>query len=239
MRAPFSLDGIHALYVDNKPAVDEEAFKQQEYMGTNGTIASVLIATVAFAAAFTVPGGFVADDHPRAGTAILANRFAFKAFVVTDTMAFLCSIVATCFLIYGSAGHIPRGHRWLYSLLASGLVPWAAQFLIGAFALGFHLMLGAKNRGLVIFVYVVSSAAVLFCFPGMWGPFRLGLGRAIWCRAGWRGVINIHKRPSSLPNFVALLFSGPLVQIRRTVFAVLICATFVVAIALDITMPNY
>lgn len=225
--------------MDNKPALDEEAFKQQDNMGKNGTIASVLIATVAFAAAFTVPGGFVADDHPRAGTAILASRFAFKAFVVTDTMAFLCSIVATGFLIYGSAREIPRDHRWWYSLLASGLVPWAAQFLIGAFALGFHLMLGAKNRGLVIFVYVVSSAAVLFGSPGIWGMFRLGLGRAIWCRAGWRGVINIHKRPSSLLGFVRLLFTSPLIHIRRTVFAVLICATFVVAIALDITMPNY
>uniref|UniRef100_A0A0D9WZS6 Uncharacterized protein n=1 Tax=Leersia perrieri TaxID=77586 RepID=A0A0D9WZS6_9ORYZ len=153
-------------------------------------------------------------------------------------MAFLCAIVATGFLIYGSAREIPGRHRLYYSLLASGLVPWAAQFLIGAFALGFHLMLGAKNRGLVIFVYVVSSAAVLFGSPGIWGPFRLGLGRAIWRRAGWRGVINIHKRPSGLLNCVCLVFTGPLFHIRRTLFAVLICATFVVAIALDITMPN-
>ncbi|XP_052163153.1 uncharacterized protein LOC127780272 [Oryza glaberrima] len=188
--------------------------------------------------AFTVPGGFIADDRPHAGTAILASRFAFRAFVVTDTMAFLCSIVATSFLIYGSAKEIPRGHRWWYSLLASGLVPWGAQFLIGTFALGFHLVLGSANRGLVIFVYMVSSAAVLFCFPGIWGPFCLGLWKTIWRRAGWRGLINIHDRPSSLLEFLESLFTGPLMDIRRTLFPVLISVTFVVAIALDIVMPR-
>uniref|UniRef100_A0A0E0Q9A7 PGG domain-containing protein n=1 Tax=Oryza rufipogon TaxID=4529 RepID=A0A0E0Q9A7_ORYRU len=157
VRAPLSLNhrAAHIIVDEPAPALDDE----EDYMTRNGTIGSVLIATVAFAAAFTVPGGFIADDRPHAGTAILASRFAFRAFVVTDTMAFLCSIVATSFLIYGSAKEIPRGHRWWYSLLASGLVPWGAQFLIGTFALGFHLVLGSANRGLVIFVYMSSSVS--------------------------------------------------------------------------------
>nr|BAD32118.1 hypothetical protein [Oryza sativa Japonica Group] len=236
VRAPLSLNhrAAHIIVDEPAPALDDE----EDYMTRNGTIGSVLIATVAFAAAFTVPGGFIADDRPHAGTAILASRFAFRAFVVTDTMAFLCSIVATSFLIYGSAKEIPRGHRWWYSLLASGLVPWGAQFLIGTFALGFHLVLGSANRGLVIFVYMVSSAAVLFCFPGIWGPFCLGLWKTIWRRAGWRGLINIHDRPSSLLEFLESLFTGPLMDIRRTLFPVLISVTFVVAIALDIVMPR-
>jgi hypothetical protein len=115
-------------------------------MTKNKTIASVLIATVAFAAAFTVPGGFVADDHAHAGTAILARRFAFRAFVVSDTIAFLCSIVATCFSIYGGSREIPRGHRRGYILLASVLVPVGSQFMIAAFAFGFQLVLGSVNR---------------------------------------------------------------------------------------------
>lgn len=97
VREPFSLDH-RALHIHDLHALDDEPSEQQDNMTKNITIGSVLIATVAFAAAFTLPGGVVADDHPRAGTATLANRFAFRAFVVTDTMAFLYSIMATCAL---------------------------------------------------------------------------------------------------------------------------------------------
>uniref|UniRef100_A0A0D9WZR8 PGG domain-containing protein n=1 Tax=Leersia perrieri TaxID=77586 RepID=A0A0D9WZR8_9ORYZ len=152
VRAPYSLEGVHALNLDRKPVVDDDASKQQDNMRKNGTIASVLIASVAFAAAFTVPGGIITDDHARAGTAVLARRFTFRVFVVTDAMAFLCSIVATCYLIHGTARETPRDQRLIYYLLAAGLVSWGAQFLIGAFALGFHLVLGTANRGLMIFV---------------------------------------------------------------------------------------
>lgn len=149
VEAPLSLDGAHSFFMDNnKSTSDEEAYDQQAKISKNVTIASVLIATVAFAAAFTLPGGFVSDEHPHAGAAILASRFAFRAFVVTDTMAFLCSIVATGFLICGSTREIPRKHRSWYSIQASWLVPSGGMFLIGAFALGFHLVQGPTNRGL-------------------------------------------------------------------------------------------
>ncbi|KAL5197238.1 hypothetical protein ABZP36_000750 [Zizania latifolia] len=240
VRAPFTIDGVPChLYMDNKSSTKEVPMEQDD-MKKNGTIASVLIATVAFAAAFTVPGGLVADDHPRAGTATLARRFAFRAFVVSDTMAFVFSIVATCFLIYAGATEIPLRHRHWYNLISSGLVPLGAQFMIAAFAFGYHLMLGTVNRGLVIFVYLVSSASVLFCFPGIWVPLHLGIGKAIWRRAGWRGLTNIYQHPCSLQHlFLCFTHSFLFTNIRRPVFAVLIPVTFVVAIALDVALPNY
>ncbi|KAF0905259.1 hypothetical protein E2562_003860 [Oryza meyeriana var. granulata] len=73
-------------------------------------------------------------------------------------MAFVFSIAATCFLIYAGATEIPRIHRLRYNSLASGVVPLAARFMIAAFAFGFHLVLGSANRGLIVFVYMVSSA---------------------------------------------------------------------------------
>jgi hypothetical protein len=203
-----------------KPAKEDASAKND--MTKNGTIASVLIATVAFAAAFTVPGGFVADDHAHAGTAILARRFAFRAFAVSDTIAFVCSIVATCFHIYGSARQIPHGHRLWYNVLASGLVPVGSQFMIAAFAFGFHLVLGSVNRWLTVFIYTVSLASVLFCFPGIWVPFHLGLGKVMWRRAEWAGLVSFL-----------------LVNLRRPLFVLLISATFVVAIVLSIALPNY
>jgi hypothetical protein len=205
--------------VDNKP-VGEEAFMKDEKLKEARGITSVLIATVAFAAAFTLPGGYVAEDDVRAGTAMLARRFAFRAFVVSDTIAFLCSIVATCFFTYGGASRTPRNQRRTYSQLTSGLVQVGSQFLIAAFAFGFHLVLGVVNRWLIIFVYIVCLASVLTSFPAMWVPLKFGVAKAIWCRAGWRG----------LPLFKAL---------KKPVGALFVSAMFVVAIVLSIAMPNY
>uniref|UniRef100_A0A0E0I0J3 PGG domain-containing protein n=1 Tax=Oryza nivara TaxID=4536 RepID=A0A0E0I0J3_ORYNI len=241
VRAPFTVDGVSHLPLDIKSAHGEQAQKELDDMRKSGTIASVLIATVAFAAAFTVPGGFVADDHPHAGTATLARRFAFRSFVVSDTMAFVFSIVATCFLIYATgAAELPPSRRRWYSLIASGLVPLGAQFMIAAFAFGFHLVLGVANRGLLVFVYVVSSASVLLCFPGIWTPWRLGLGKATWRRAGWKGLINMYQRPCSLRVlFRCTPYNFLFENIRRPLFSVLITVTFLVAVTLDIVLPNY
>ncbi|GJN11548.1 hypothetical protein PR202_ga29747 [Eleusine coracana subsp. coracana] len=235
-RATGSLDIIDMDEKDNKSAKEEEMMQQG---GMRGTIASGLIAAVTFAAALTVPGGFVADDHPHSGTAILARRFVFRAFTVSDTMAFLCSVLATCFLMYGSAKEVPLSQRHMYNPPATGLVPLAVQFMIGAFAFGFHLVLGVANHGLMIFVYLVSSAAVLFCFPGIWGPFCLGYVKAIRRRAGWTGLLSLDDSKPCVLQLLRSFRNGPLNNVRRILFAVLICATFFVAVVLEIALPNF
>ncbi|CAN6177787.1 unnamed protein product [Urochloa humidicola] len=67
-----------------------------QYLG----ISSVLIVTITFAAAFAPPGGYIEDDHPNAGTATLAGSYAFDAFVISNTMANICSSLATFGLMY-------------------------------------------------------------------------------------------------------------------------------------------
>ncbi|PNS91541.2 hypothetical protein POPTR_019G105900v4 [Populus trichocarpa] len=53
-------------------------------------VVAALIATVTFAAAFTLPGGYKSDR----GTAILAKKAAFIVFVVSDAMSMVLSISA-------------------------------------------------------------------------------------------------------------------------------------------------
>nr|TKW35104.1 hypothetical protein SEVIR_2G349400v2 [Setaria viridis] len=200
-----------------KPTEEAAASDEEHDMLRNGAIGSVLIATVTFAAAFTVPGGFVADDHrSAAGTAILARRFASEP---------------TSFLIYGGVRENPRCHRLWYKILASRLIPMAARFMIAAFAFGFHLVLGdGANRGLIVFVYTVSMAPMLFCFPDVWIPLQLlGMAKVVWRRAGWRGLVNVHKR---LMTFLFQYLVG-------TLLVVLIATTFAVTIVLSIRLPNY
>ncbi|XP_034579741.1 protein ACCELERATED CELL DEATH 6 isoform X1 [Setaria viridis] len=192
------------LLVDNVPTGAEEETSHEDYDTKSGTIGSVLIATVAFAAAFTVPGGFVADDHPNAGTAILARRFAFRAFVVSDTMAFVCSVVATSFLIFGGAREIPRNRRRTYNRAAPLLVSMGAVSMITAFAFGFDLVLGNANRGLVVFVYLACLFTVVQS-SGVWfATDPVGLVTAVHRRAGWRGLFNVHQRPSGLREWFLL-----------------------------------
>ncbi|XP_022722616.1 ankyrin repeat-containing protein NPR4-like [Durio zibethinus] len=54
-------------------------------------LVATLVATVTFAAAFTVPGGYKSDEQ---GDATLSRDPAFKAFIITDTLAFVSSLLA-------------------------------------------------------------------------------------------------------------------------------------------------
>ncbi|KAH9682258.1 ANK REP REGION domain-containing protein [Citrus sinensis] len=59
-------------------------------------VVAALIATVTFAAAFTLPGGYKSDneDGRNRGTAILTKNAAFQAFAVSDAIAMVLSLSA-------------------------------------------------------------------------------------------------------------------------------------------------
>ncbi|KAL6861374.1 hypothetical protein ACP4OV_017074 [Aristida adscensionis] len=56
-------------------------------------VVSVLVATVTFAAAFTLPGGYrsAEEDGVAAGTPVLSGSYAFDAYILADSLAFGCS----------------------------------------------------------------------------------------------------------------------------------------------------
>jgi len=87
---------------------DDVEINRYRALANNLAIAAVLIATVTFAAAFTLPGGYE-NDGPNRGMAILTKKVAFKAFLISDAVAMIGSITVTCLLIYtGSLDHDVR-----------------------------------------------------------------------------------------------------------------------------------
>nr|TKW35106.1 hypothetical protein SEVIR_2G349600v2 [Setaria viridis] len=220
--------------VDNVPTGAEEETSHEDYI-KSFTIGSVLIATVAFAAAFTVPGGLVADDHPSAGTAILARRFAFRAFVVADTMAFVCSVAATSFLIVGGVREIPRNRRRQYNRAAPLFVFMGAVSMIAAFAFGLDLVLGNANRRLVVFVHLACLFAVGQSSVVLVATDLPGLVTAVHRRAGWKGLFNVHRRPSGLREWFHALSGSLLYKYSAwPLFLILVMVTITVATELDI-----
>ncbi|KAI3868212.1 hypothetical protein MKX03_022895 [Papaver bracteatum] len=71
----------------------EKEVEKLENLSQNHVLVATLIATVAFAAGFTLPGGYKNDGSDE-GMATLAKRAAFIAFMVFNSLAMLLSIYA-------------------------------------------------------------------------------------------------------------------------------------------------
>ncbi|KAI3840879.1 hypothetical protein MKX03_010007 [Papaver bracteatum] len=67
--------------------------EQMEYYNQTLLVVSALIATVAFAANFTLPGGYN-DKKPDEGMALLADKPSFIVFIVSNSLAMVLSAVA-------------------------------------------------------------------------------------------------------------------------------------------------
>ncbi|VAI51973.1 unnamed protein product [Triticum turgidum subsp. durum] len=125
-------------------------------------IGSVLIATVTFGASFAMPGGYRADDHTNGGTPTLAGRLAFDAFMIANSCAFTCSMIATIALMFsGSPMHNPQS-RLVHLGTAFGFMSISITCLIAAFALGTYMMLAQVAHKIAIAVDVMSSLILLY-----------------------------------------------------------------------------
>ncbi|OVA05328.1 PGG domain [Macleaya cordata] len=71
-----------------------------ERVNANHMVVAALVATVTFAAGFTLPGGYNSDG-PNKGMAVLKVKPAFMVFIVFDTIAMLLSTFAL-FIIFWS-----------------------------------------------------------------------------------------------------------------------------------------
>ncbi|KAI7979519.1 Protein ACCELERATED CELL DEATH 6 [Camellia lanceoleosa] len=117
-------------------------------------IVAALIATVTFAAGFTMPGGYDGNRGPNQGMAILTRKTAFKAFAVTNTIAMILS-TSTIVIYFLGAPYKDRDKLLKHYNSAANLVVVATVAMVLAFITGTYAVL-EHSRALAIVVCVTS-----------------------------------------------------------------------------------
>lgn len=164
-------DRLAEKNADKKQAEKEEEEKREKEESdklTSATqtlcILSVLIATVTFGATFALPGGYKADDHVNGGTPTMAGpgRWYFDAFMIANTLAFICSLLATVGLMYSAISMLPLRHRYMHLGVSVHFGGCSITSLIAAFALGVYMVLAPVARSTAIAICAMSPTVLLY-----------------------------------------------------------------------------
>ncbi|MFQ6627061.1 hypothetical protein Gotur_005993 [Gossypium turneri] len=179
------VDNVQFSY-DEVEKVGEIGGKKSREMAQIISVMATLIATFTFTAAFTIPGGFISDG-PDEGMAILIKKSAFKAFVITDTIAMTSSMTAAVMVFWSSSRR--SSESFMDSLpFAIGLTWIALVAMALAFVTGLFVVL-SKNLWLGIVVCVIGCAApaMLYIFAPL---FLLVFDRLSSARARRRNIVE-------------------------------------------------
>ncbi|KAM3268601.1 hypothetical protein P3S67_031542 [Capsicum chacoense] len=127
-------------------------------------VVATLIMTITFAAGVTLPGGFESDpDSPNKGMAILIRKTTFRAFVVSDAIAFTFSAVAIfIYVIMASVVPKPENEKIIQKLYDNAAICQCLSMLavVIAFATGMIATL-SHSLGFAITVCSISCLSIL------------------------------------------------------------------------------
>lgn len=141
-----------------KPSKPRDGDKYKDYINALLLVAT-LIATVTFAAGFTIPGGFN-SSAPNLGMATLTNHPKLIYFLVFDTLAMQSSVIAIATLIWAQLGDPALVQRSLN--VALPLLFLALLCMPMAFYYGMAITVG-HVKGFALFLNITS----MIIFYGM------------------------------------------------------------------------
>ncbi|KAK9284516.1 hypothetical protein L1049_023690 [Liquidambar formosana] len=142
--------------------------KMDDYVNTL-LLVSTLIATVTFAAGFTMPGRYN-DSDPDQGMAIMLKRRLFHRFVFCDTIAMYSSIVVVLTLIWGQLRDLKllhTAHRIALPFLGIALTSMSLAFMAGVCLVVGKLSWLFTTILIMSLVFVVAFLLLLFL---LWSP---------------------------------------------------------------------
>ncbi|XP_058212020.1 protein ACCELERATED CELL DEATH 6-like [Rhododendron vialii] len=148
----------------------DEALERSVKLFQTFVIVAALIATITFAAAFTIPGGYDGNKGRDQGMVILARESAFKAFVITNTIAMVCS-VTSIFLCLAAM---------LYSLAAAKADRYNKRYFgaVGLIIVSmFFLMIAFITSTFAVLAHAIAlavSTCIIACFAFIGYTVELG-----------------------------------------------------------------
>ncbi|KAG8374289.1 hypothetical protein BUALT_Bualt11G0116000 [Buddleja alternifolia] len=130
---------------------------------TSTTVVAVLIATVAFAAIFTLPGQYV--DNPQniplgfsSGEANIAPNIEFTIFLISDSLALFISLAVV--VVQTSVVVVERRAKKQLMAVINKLMWLACTFVSVAFLALCYIIVGKKERWLAIWVTVIGTVVM-------------------------------------------------------------------------------
>ncbi|KQK02720.1 hypothetical protein BRADI_2g03270v3 [Brachypodium distachyon] len=126
----------------------------QRYV-TNTSLVAILIATITFAAAFTLPGGYNSKGLPN-----MSGKVAFKAFLVSDILA-TCSSLGVAFACI-LARFEDYEYLIYYKAVAKYIMLFAYVMTTIAFSTGLYTVLAPHSHWLAILICVGAASFPIF-----------------------------------------------------------------------------
>uniref|UniRef100_M8BNQ8 Uncharacterized protein n=1 Tax=Aegilops tauschii TaxID=37682 RepID=M8BNQ8_AEGTA len=127
----------------------------------------VLITTMAFGAAFALPGGYRADDHLKGGTPTLSTEKVFQGFLMANALAFICSSLAVLSLVFAGTPTVEIPMRYMHYNISIWLSFNGVLSLGTAFVLAIYIMITPVISGTAIMVMVVFSSLEILYMPSL------------------------------------------------------------------------
>ncbi|KAJ6408122.1 hypothetical protein OIU84_011432 [Salix udensis] len=159
-----------ALFIEQHKEMMKEGEQWMRDTADSCMLVATLIATVVFAAAFTVPGGTLQDK----GTPVFLKEIAFKIFAISDAISLVTSASSLLtFLSIRTSRYAERDFLWtLPNRLIIGLTALFISIgaMMVAFMATFFLVFSDRLQKYSIPIAAVASLPVLFF---IWQHFRL------------------------------------------------------------------
>lgn len=146
--------------ISSRVKIIEEYVKERK---DSHLVMAVLIATVAFTAGITMPGGYINEKGPDQGAAVLTRNKAFQAFVVFNSVAMILSTCAV-FIHLHLSRWANKTREFLLWKVSVQMILFALFAMVLAFLAGTYSVLSAK--ALVSIAFVIFG--LLFSITLFW-----------------------------------------------------------------------
>ncbi|KAJ0966130.1 hypothetical protein J5N97_027268 [Dioscorea zingiberensis] len=142
----------------NKAYNEEMEVEKVTSMAKNVAIVSVLIATVSFAAGFTIPGGYKSDE----GTSIMAKKYPFKVFLISNVFALLLSLIATMRITFIGIPSVDISLQMRGLNRSMWMLRCSVACMCMSFGMATLVVIAPKDRRIGYLVCILSLVAPFF-----------------------------------------------------------------------------